>query len=322
MEFDEIPIITTVRELRALRSSFTKNNESVGFVPTMGYLHQGHMSLVNESLNSNDHTIISIFVNPSQFAPGEDLETYPRDLDHDLKIINEFIKQKFSNDKTKKWKIDAIFKPEVSEMYPSGFVMDRVNQKGTFVEVLGVSEQLEGKTRPSFFRGVSTVVTKLLNAVEPTVAYFGQKDIQQTVVIKNMVIDLLINTKIEIVPIIRNESGLALSSRNAYLSNEILNQVTCIYQSMKLAFDQYSNKNILNIDTLTKLITDLIESTNSNFKIDYVSFNHPTSLEYITAIDPKIGCILSMAVYVPNSVDENEEKTTRLIDNMIFPAIK
>lgn len=310
----DIPIITTVKDLRVLRHSFTLKNETVGFIPTMGYLHEGHMSLVKQSLLANDHTIISIFVNPSQFSPNEDLDTYPRDLDHDLEVINDFLEKTFNGTK----KIDAIFKPGINEMYPSGFDLDRSKQKGAFVEVLGVSEQLEGKTRPLFFRGVATVVTKLLNVVQPTNAYFGQKDIQQTVVVKTMVKDLLMNVNIEIVPIIRNENGLALSSRNAYLSNEILQQVTCIYKSMNLAYEKYIKEHEVDVESLTEIVSENITSTNSNFKIDYIAFNDPVSLDYLTKIDITKGSILSLAVYVPNSINSNETKTTRLIDNFIF----
>lgn len=311
-----IPIIKSVKEIRAIRKEFAANNETVGFVPTMGYLHSGHLSLIKRSLLSNDHTIISIFVNPSQFAPNEDLETYPRDLEHDLKVINDFILETFPNDSSKK--VDAIFKPEVLEIYPSGFTMDTNKQKGAFVEVLGVSEVLEGKTRPLFFRGVSTVVTKLLNAVSPTNAYFGQKDIQQTVVVKTLVRDLLMDTHIEIVPTVRNSAGLALSSRNKYLSEEILNQVTCIYESMNLAYKNYQENNLVDVGKLTEIVSNKILSTNGDFKIDYISFNDPENLDYLTTIHKTRGCILSMAVYVPNSTDPNESNTTRLIDNMIF----
>lgn len=312
-DMSSIPVITTVKDLRVFSQIFSVKNETVGFVPTMGYLHEGHMALIHKSLMENDHTIISIFVNPSQFAPTEDLDTYPRDLDHDISVITNYLSKHFpNNDK----KIDAIFKPEVLEMYPSGFTMDISKQRGAFIEVLGVSEVLEGKTRPTFFRGVSTVVTKLLNAVNPTTAYFGQKDVQQTVVVQNLVRDLLMDVKIEIVPIVRNEDGLALSSRNKYLSNEILNQVTCLYKSMTLAYDQYSNNSILNVEQLTKIITDKITSTNSEFKIDYVSFNDPVTLDYLTTINKSRGAILSLAVYVPNTPGSTE--TTRLIDNMIF----
>lgn len=313
-----IPVITDLQSLRKLRNEISLKNQTVGFVPTMGYLHQGHMSLIKESILENDLTFISIFVNPSQFSPNEDLDTYPRDLDHDLNVIKNFlINENLINNLNK----IKIFKPSVNEMYPSGFTLDISKQKGTFIEVLGVSEQLEGKTRPTFFRGVATIVTKLFNAVKPTNAYFGQKDIQQTIVIKNLVKDLLIDINIKIVPIIRNSNGLALSSRNSYLSNEILNQVTCIFQSLKLANNNYLNGN-LNINNLTNLIKDKIIQTNQNFKIDYISFNNPNNLDYINdKIDKKIGAILSLAVYVPNSTNLNESKSTRLIDNWILEPI-
>ncbi|KAG0676822.1 pantothenate synthase [Pichia californica] len=293
-----ISIINTVKEIRSLRHSFLLNNETVGFVPTMGYLHEGHMTLLKNSIISNDQTIISIFVNPSQFSPNEDLDTYPRDLDHDLNIIKNYLIKNFNNSEFLKIlnKI-TIFKPEISEIYPSGFTMDIKNQIGTFVEVLGVSEQLEGKSRPTFFRGVATVVTKLFNVINPTIAYFGQKDIQQTIVIKRMVKDLLMNIIIEIVPTVRDLNGLALSSRNAYLSDEIKNQVICINQSMKLANQNYLNGN-LNVNLLTDIINNKIVSTNPNFKIDYISFNDPINLNYLSTIDKSKGAILSLAVYI------------------------
>lgn len=310
-----IPVIKDLQSLRKLRNEISLKNQTVGFVPTMGYLHQGHMSLIKESILENDLTFISIFVNPSQFSPNEDLDTYPRDLDHDLNVIKNFLINENLINYLNKIKI---FKPSINEMYPSGFTLDISKQKGTFIEVLGVSEQLEGKTRPTFFRGVATIVAKLFNAVKPTNAYFGQKDIQQTIVIKNLVKDLLIDINIKIVPIVRNSNGLALSSRNSYLSNEILNQVTCIFQSLKLANNNYLNGN-LNINDLTNLIKDKIIKTNSNFKIDYISFNNPNNLNYINdKIDKKIGAILSLAIYVPNSTNLNETKSTRLIDNWIL----
>lgn len=304
----EIPIITTVSELRQLRAKF--GEESVGFVPTMGYLHEGHMSLVGRSTKENQHTIISIFVNPSQFAPEEDLDTYPRDIGHDVAVIEAYLKKNGG-------KVDAIFKPEVNEMYPSGFTMKREEQRGAFVEVLGVSDVLEGKTRPSFFRGVATVVTKLFNAVKPTVAYFGQKDIQQTVVIKMMVRDLLMDLSVVVVPTVRNKSGLALSSRNKYLSDDILKQAECLNQSMLLANESYQ-KGETDVAKLSESIKSLIEGTNPAFKIDYVAFNDPVTLEYINKIDISKGCILSMAIYVPNTTSKDEKKFTRLIDNMVF----
>ncbi|TID29477.1 hypothetical protein CANINC_001931 [Pichia inconspicua] len=306
----KIPVITTVDELRALRNDYTANNQTVGFVPTMGFLHEGHMALVKQSLANNDRTIVSIFVNPSQFAPNEDLDTYPRDLNHDLELLAETFPERT---------IDAVFAPTVDQMYPSGFTFDTNAQRGAFVDVLGVSSVLEGRTRPTFFRGVATVLTKLFNVVRPMRAYFGQKDIQQTVVVKTLVRDLLMDLEIVVVPTIRSQTGLALSSRNKYLSNEILDHATCLYRGMEIARQMYTKEKITNVSQLTDTIVREIIGTNADFTIDYIAFSDPTTLAYLNSIDPDKGCILSLAVYVLNAHGSTEK--TRLIDNMIFPPI-
>ncbi|GMM31136.1 pantoate--beta-alanine ligase [Martiniozyma asiatica (nom. inval.)] len=305
MTNSKIRVITTINELRKLRQQYNIADETLGFVPTMGYLHDGHLSLISKSLAENDHTIISIFVNPSQFAPGEDLDSYPRDLEHDLQVLSTLDKS-----------IDAVFCPTVTEMYPTGITLDVTQQRGAFVSVLGVSEQLEGKTRPNFFRGVATVVTKLFNAVRPDTAYFGQKDIQQTVVIRKMVEDLLMGINIKIVETKRAESGLALSSRNKYLDEDIKRQSVAIYKGLSLSKELYLNGET-DVKKLQNTIVDSIKNANDKFKIDYVSFNDPETLDYLDQVDKSKGCIVSLAVYVPNSNIE-EKGTTRLIDNMIF----
>ncbi|QPG75819.1 hypothetical protein FOA43_003181 [Brettanomyces nanus] len=277
----------------------------------MGFLHQGHQSLVTRSLEENDVTVVSIFVNPSQFAPGEDLNSYPRNLDHDLSLL--------SNTSVTKRRVTLVFAPTVSEMYPSGIPLETSQQRGGFINVLGVTEQLEGRCRPAFFRGVTTIVGKLLNIVEPDNAYFGQKDVQQTVVVRRMVKDLFFNTKITVVPIVRNETGLALSSRNAYLSDPVKNKATILFKSLKLAHDAYENSQ-LEVVKLTGLITGSIKSASTEFQIDYVSFNDPDDLHYLDAIDPAKGCIVSMAVFVPNVFGKTEQ--TRLIDNWILQPMK
>ena len=202
-----IKILRTVQQVRQWRAQCFLRNESVGFVPTMGALHAGHCSLINQSIKENDKTVVSIFVNPSQFAPHEDLDNYPRTLDHDLQILQTNNNNNNNNNKI----VDAVFVPKVSEMYPSGISLDIDKQRGAFVTVHGSSEQLEGITRPQFFRGVATVVTKLLNIVQPTNIYFGQKDAQQCVVIQNLVKDLIINTNVRIMPTLRESNGLAMS---------------------------------------------------------------------------------------------------------------
>lgn len=294
-------ILKTVAEVRALTKSL---QGSVGFVPTMGFLHEGHRSLITESLTQNDHTIISIFVNPAQFAPGEDLDSYPRDLEHDLAELEKLPKE-----------IDAIFYPSVEEMYPMGIPLDVSKQIGAFVEVKGLSEQLEGKTRPNFFRGVATVVVKLFNIVKPNNVYFGQKDIQQTIVVKRLIKDLFLDLDISIVPIKRNDSGLALSSRNEYLSEEVKNQVTCIFRGLSKAKKAYENGE-LSAEALKTCVEHEIITTNSQFKLDYISINDAESLQELEYVNVKNGAVISLAVYVPNTIGGKE--TTRLIDNIIL----
>ena len=193
-------IATTIAEVRAQVREWKQQGLTVGLVPTMGYLHEGHASLVKTSVQQCDRTVASVFLNPTQFGPGEDLETYPRDFEHDCALLTEC-------------GCDMVFHPEVSEMYPDGFA--------TFVEVQSdMPRQLCGKTRPIHFRGVCTVVSKLFNIVTPDKAFFGQKDAQQLAIIRRMVLDLSMGIEIVGCPIIREADGLAKSSRNTYLSAE------------------------------------------------------------------------------------------------------
>ena len=192
-------VLRTVAEVRAWRKQENVRNEDVGFVPTMGCLHEGHASLIQQSIKDNKFTVVSIFVNPSQFAPTEDLDKYPRTLDADKKLLEEL-------------GVDAVFVPQPKDLYPRGIPLDVSKQVGPFISVLGLSEKLEGKTRPNFFRGVATVVGKLFNIVQPTKAYFGQKDFQQFVVLQNMVKELFFDLELVMMPITRSAtSGLALS---------------------------------------------------------------------------------------------------------------
>lgn len=312
-----IPVVRTIKEVRQYREKWRKDGHKVGFVPTMGFLHQGHQSLVRRSLSENDFTVVSIFVNPSQFAPGEDLDAYPRNLEHDLGVLAEVAKQSDSGRA-----VSLVFAPTVSEIYPSGIPLDVASQKGAFVNVVGVSEQLEGKCRPAFFRGVTTVLAKLFNIVEPMNAYFGQKDVQQTVVVRKMVADLFFNLNITVLPIVRADSGLARSSRNAYLSDPVKQKATGLYRSLKAARNAYETTHELNVAKLTQLVRDTIQSASPAFKIDYIAFNDPDDLHYIESIDTSKGCILSMAVYVPNDFNDEAKGTTRLIDNAIFGALR
>lgn len=303
-----IQILRTIQQVRQWRLLCLLNRESVGFVPTMGALHAGHCSLVSQSLKENDRTVVSIFVNPSQFAPHEDLEAYPRTLDTDMETLSNF----------KDKKVDAIFVPKLSEMYPSGITLDISKQKGTFVSVLGCSEQLEGAQRPQFFRGVATIVTKLLNVVTPDQVYFGQKDAQQYVVIKNLVKDLLINTKVRVLPTSREPYGLALSSRNAYLSDSAKRRAAVIYEALhtgKLYYDNHPQDNKVKASEIIERIMSVFDNADFEFEREYLAVSHPETLEDLEYVEPGIGAIVSTAIRVPK---ENSKEKIRLLDNILL----
>ncbi|MCI6190935.1 MAG: pantoate--beta-alanine ligase [Clostridium sp.] len=274
----------SISEVRQIVKEWRKEGLTVGLVPTMGYLHEGHKSLIDKAVKENDRVVVSVFVNPIQFGPTEDLASYPRDLERDAKLCEEA-------------GANLIFHPEKEEMYFDDF--------SSFVEVQGVSKGLCGKSRPIHFRGVCTVVTKLFNIVKPDRAYFGQKDAQQLAVVKRMVRDL--NMDIEIIgcPIIREEDGLAKSSRNTYLSPEERKAAVILSKSLKLGKEaieagERDSKKIIEI------ITNNI-NTEKLAKIDYVEIVDPLSIENIDKIEN--SALVAMAVYIGK---------TRLIDNFIY----
>ena len=274
--------ISSISQFREWRKEIT---ESVGFVPTMGALHKGHLSLVQKSNETCNHTVVSIYVNPKQFAPGEDLIHYPRTLDEDLKKLDSFT-------------VDAVFLPNNEVMYPDGF-STKVNE-----EIL--SNFLEGNSRPSFFQGVTTVVAKLFNIIQPSHAFFGEKDAQQLAIINRMVTDL--NFPIEIIscPLIREENGLAMSSRNVYLSNDEKEVAAHINLALEDGKSQlYSGQRDPQI--IRNIISNHI-SEQQLLKIDYVSVADANSLTEITeSISGDI--LVSVAVYLGD---------TRLIDNFSY----
>ncbi|OBA21137.1 Pantoate-beta-alanine ligase [Metschnikowia bicuspidata var. bicuspidata NRRL YB-4993] len=302
-----IQVLRTVQQVRQWRRQCLLNKESVGFVPTMGALHAGHCHLVHHSIKDNDRTVVSIFVNPSQFAPHEDLDAYPRTLDRDLAMLDEQFSEK---------PVDAVFVPKILELYPSGIVLEVEKQKGAFVTVQGFSEQLEGALRPAFFRGVATVVTKLLNVVTPDRVYFGQKDAQQCVVIKNLVKDLLIDTKVEILDTLREPNGLAMLSRNEYLSPETKDECTIIYQGLVAARTLFAKAQDEGMSVTAQAIREAIDKTYQNmpqdWKIDYVAISHPETLDELVTVDKDIGATVSVAVRVP----KEDGTVARLIDNV------
>ncbi len=277
-------IIKNINQMQNLIKKIKSKNKTVGFVPTMGYLHEGHLSLMRKARLETDVVVVSIFVNPTQFGPTEDYAKYPRDFDRDIKL-------------SKKVGVDLLFHPEVKSMYRDDYY--------TYVEVEKLTQSLCGASRPGHFIGVTTVVTKLFNIVQPDIAYFGQKDAQQAYVVKKMVKDLNIPVKIRILPTIREEDGLAISSRNGYLNPEERKQARCLYQALKEARKLIKNKCGYNPGKIKKAMQKIVEK-NNKAKIDYIEIVDCSNLEPIKKIKGKV--LIALAVYIGN---------TRLVDNVI-----
>lgn len=286
-------IIRTIPKLKKEITKIKKSGQGIGFVPTMGFLHDGHLSLVRASKKENERTIVSIFVNPLQFGPKEDLDKYPRDEKKDIKLL-------------KKEEVDILFIPAVGELYPNGFK--------TAVSVKVLSDVLCGASRPGHFDGVCTVVNKLFNLIEPNTAYFGQKDMQQLIIIKKMVKDLNISVTIKGLPIIRETDGLAMSSRNAYLSSEERIHAPILYQSLLQAKKMIKNKTT-NPEKIVEIVRKMIlkkvkccrgVSRYAQIKIDYIEIRNADTLEKIKKITGNI--LIALAVKFGKA---------RLIDNII-----
>ena len=277
-------LVTTVAELQAVLDSVRRCGKTIGLVPTMGALHEGHLSLVRASKQECGYTVVSIYVNPSQFGSGEDLGRYPRTLRADLDALAEC-------------GVELAFVPENDEVYRP--------RHATWVEVGAVAESLEGQCRPGHFRGVTTIVLKLLNMVRPDVAYFGQKDYQQALVIRQMVEDLDVPVELRVCPTVREPDGLAMSSRNAYLSADARQRSLVLFRSLELAKQlvargQHSAQSIL--DQMRRVIL-----TADDARIDYIALADPDTLEPVHEIRGPVVALL--AVHIEN---------TRLIDNYII----
>ncbi|MDU4379232.1 MAG: pantoate--beta-alanine ligase [Anaerococcus vaginalis] len=275
-------VIKEIDELKDVLKDFKKEGKSIGLVPTMGFLHKGHASLIKKAVEENDIVVVSDFVNPIQFGPNEDLEAYPRDINADSKLCEDL-------------GADFIFNPEPSEMY---------HDKKAFVDIEGLSDNLCGARREGHFRGVCTVCTKLFNIVGPDRAYFGQKDAQQLSIIKKLVFDLNIPVEIVACPIVREEDGLAMSSRNTYLSADERKAALClskaIFEGEKMAKEGFSVKEVL--EKMEEII-----SSEKLAKIDYVS---AVDFETIKNVDNfNKDTLVAIAVYIGK---------TRLIDNFIY----
>ena len=266
-----------------------EQDRTIGLVPTMGALHEGHLSLVREARRMCDVVVVSVFVNPTQFGPSEDYEDYPRDLTKDTALLTDY-------------NVDYIFAPAAEEIYPKDF--------STYVNVGGLSKLLEGESRPGHFRGVATVVAILLNTVRPDFAFFGQKDAQQAVIIKRMVRDLAFDTEIVISPTVREDSGLAISSRNLYLDAEEQQSAAVIHRALKQAKENYK-KGERHAGKLAQIVRATIE-TEPRVRVDYVSVVDAETLEKLDKLDER-PILVAVAAYVGK---------TRLIDNTMLNKAK
>ena len=264
-------------------------DRTIGLVPTMGALHEGHLSLVREARRMCDVVVVSVFVNPTQFGAGEDYEHYPRNLTKDTALLTDY-------------NVDYIFAPAAEEIYPKDF--------STYVNVSGLSKPMEGETRPGHFRGVATVVAILLNTIRPDFAFFGQKDAQQAVIIKRMVRDLAFDTEIVVLPTVREDSGLAISSRNLYLSKEEQESAAVIHRGLMQAKELFK-KGERHSAKLEEIVRATIESE-PRARVDYVGVVDAETLEKLDKLDER-PILVAVAAYVGK---------TRLIDNTLLNKVK
>ena len=269
----------TIERIDAFRAEYGRLARPLGLVPTMGALHEGHMSLVRRAREENATAVVSIFVNPAQFGPGEDFAAYPRDMDADIARLDEA-------------GVDVVFAPSADEMYPDGF--------DTYVDVGRIAERLEGEARPGHFRGVATVVCKLLSIVRPDRAYFGSKDAQQSLVIQRLNADLDLGVEIVMCPTVREPDGLALSSRNAYLDADERRAAPVLYRALSLAHGMGGGP----AEAVRRAMLDVLEAE-PLASVDYVSVADAATLEELEAVDRP--ALISVAVRIGS---------TRLIDNI------
>lgn len=277
-------VITKINEMQTRVYSIKDRKESIGFVPTMGALHEGHVSLMRSARDENDELVVSIYLNPTQFDNKEDFDNYPRRLDKDIEIVE-------------RENADVVFAPDTEEMYPEGFC--------TYVTQDKFTDTMCGRLRPGHFNGVATIVTKLFNIVKPDRAYFGQKDYQQSVVIEKLVADLNMEIDVKVLPTVRDEDGLALSSRNKRLSPEERRSALCIYGSLLKAKSMFAS-NIKDAKEIIGEMTAIIKKA-KHTRIDYISIVNAHTLKDVSLINGK--AVAAVAVWIGN---------TRLIDNLIL----
>ena len=325
--------VTSVQSLRDIRRRALRARDTIGFVPTMGALHEGHLSLIRQAARENDQVYVSIYVNPTQFGVKEDLSSYPRTWDADKVKLAALSKELKDDDQV--GHMSVIFRPTTKEMYPSSPPSSELDGQGSFVTITPLSSRLEGASRPVFFRGVATVCMKLLNIVQPERVYFGQKDIQQTFVVKRMVQDFHLNTEVRVGSTIREEDGLAMSSRNVYLGERRRKVALVLLDSFKEVQKVFArgarkrrflyNAAIEKLSMVAKQQNALPRQKRARFEIDYISITDPDTLDELEEVDSERGAILSGAIKMlpleePQEGEDSglgEGKTTvRLIDNI------
>lgn len=279
-------LITSLSEIQSYCRSALAEGRTIGLVPTMGFLHEGHLSLMRPARAENDLLVVSIFVNPTQFGPNEDYEAYPRDLQRDSEMAAGV-------------GVDVIFSPTARDMYPGGY--------DTFVNVEHITEKMCGASRPEHFRGVTTVVAKLFNLVQPHKAYFGQKDAQQTVVIRRMAKDLNFGIEIVVLPTIREDDGIAMSSRNKYLNQKERQAALVLIESLRMA-EKLVKSGQIDAAEIKRRMRDLIEAEPSA-RIDYLAIVNADTLADLDTVKGKT--LIALAVFIGK---------TRLIDNLVLDA--
>lgn len=334
-----IKIFREIPPLRQWRRKQLLDHRSVGLVPTMGALHSGHLSLIKTAAKVNSSIVVSIYVNPAQFAPHEDLDSYPKTWDKDCALLRD-LDRELSEDGGNMGGIAAVFAPMTKDMYPSGKPGQEINAKGSFLTITPLAEKLEGASRPTFFRGVATVCMKLFNIVTPEKVYFGQKDVQQTVVIKRMVKDFCMDMDVVVGDTVREVDGLAMSSRNVYLGTRRRQVATVLSKVLKVAESNYargcrSREELLGpAEELARLLLaeqmQMEPSKRAIFEIDYLSMADPETLEELDDVGDEQGAILSGAVKMLPLEESNDGEdlgysggpAVRLIDNIILKPVK
>lgn len=334
-----IRVLRSVASVRRWRKPHTLSQHSVGLVPTMGALHEGHLALIRAAAKENHHVVVSIYVNPAQFGIKEDLSSYPVTWETDTAALAK-LDRELADDGGNLGRISAVFAPTNTDMYPAGFPGQEVDSKGSFVTITPVSEVLEGASRPTFFRGVATVCMKLFNIVQPERVYFGQKDVQQTVVIKSMTRDFVLPTEVVICPTERESDGLAMSSRNVYLGTRRRRVGIVLNRALVAASNSYGAGNLDRksvLGTAHEVIAAVVQAQSKlgptervTFEVDYISLADPDTLQEVDTIDPERGAVLSGAIKMlpieeaapGEDVGHAGGPAVRLIDNIVLKPRK